>query len=131
MQYSVAVRNAKLDAIEAQIGSSAILKIWSGLKPASCALSDSGVALAIVALPADWMAAAVSGSKSMLGTWEDTSADATGTAGHFRIYDSGGTICGIQGSVGTSSADMIVDSVNFTMGQPFTVTSFTITENNG
>lgn len=131
MQYSVLVRNAKLDAIETAIGPDAILKVWSGGKPATCALADSGVALAIVQLPSDWMNAAASGSKSMAGTWQDISAEANGTAGYFRIYDSGGTICGIQGTVGISAADMIIDSINFTAGQPFSVTSFTLNDNNG
>lgn len=131
MQYSETVRNAKLDSIEDAIGASAILKIRTGPKPLNCAAADAGSVLATVALPADWMAAASSGSKSMSGTWEDTSADATGVAGHFRIYDSGETECGIQGTVGLSSADMIVDSINFSIGQPFTVTAFTIRDNNG
>ena len=45
------------------------------------------------------MAAAGSGQKAKSGTWEDTSADAAGTAAHFRIYDSGGSTCHIQGTV--------------------------------
>jgi hypothetical protein len=76
------------------------------------------------------MAAASSGSKALSGTWQDASADATGTAAHFRVYDSGGSTCHIQGTVGTSGTDMIVDSVSFTAGQQFNVTSFTLTDGN-
>ena len=50
MQFSVPVRNARLDAIETQIGASAILKIRTGAAPASCATADSGTALSIVNL---------------------------------------------------------------------------------
>ena len=57
-QYSVAVRNAKLDAVETQIGVSAILKIFSGAEPANCAAGDPAGLLCTIALPADWMAAA-------------------------------------------------------------------------
>lgn len=130
LQYSVAVNNAKLDAIEATIGVSAILKIRTGAVPANCAAADSGTVLATVSLPADWMAAAASAAKAKSGTWQDTSADASGTAAHFRIYDSGGTVCGLQGTYGTAGTDMIGDSVSFTAGQSFTISSFTITAGN-
>lgn len=130
MQFSVAVRNARLDAIESTIGASAILEIRSGSAPANCAAADSGTVLATLALPADWMAAAASGSKAKSGTWEDTSADATGTAAHFRIKDNGGSTCHIQGTVSTSGADLNVDNTSFAAGQPFTITGFTITDGN-
>ena len=97
LKYSVAVRNARLDAIETTVGTSAILKIRTGAPPANCAAADSGTVLSTVNLPSDWMAAAASGEKLKSGTWEDTSADATGTAAHFRIYASGGSPCHIQG----------------------------------
>lgn len=132
IQLSVAVRNARLDAIETAIGTSPILRIRTGAAPASCATADSGTALATLNLPADWMANAASGSKSMSGTWQDSSADASGTAGHFRIYDSTGTTCHLQGTVTATGGggDLQVDNVNFATGQQFTVTSFTLTDGN-
>jgi hypothetical protein len=132
IQFSVAVRNARLDAIETAIGTSAIMKIRTGAAPASCATADSGTVLATINLPSDWMAAAASGSKSMSGTWQDTSADASGTAGHFRIYDSTGTTCHLQGTVTATGGggDLQVDNVSFAVGQSFTVTSFTLTDGN-
>ena len=99
LQLSTSVRNARLDAIETTVGVSAILKIRSGAPPADCGTADSGTVLATMTLPSDWLAAASSGSKAKSGTWQDTSADAAGTAGHFRIYDSGGTTCHLQGTV--------------------------------
>lgn len=132
IQLSTAVRNARLDAIETAIGTSAILRVRSGAAPANCATADSGTVLATASLPSDWMAAASSGAKSKTGTWEDTSADATGTAAHFRIYDSAGTTCHLQGTVTVTGGggDMTVDSVSFTAGQAFTVTTFTLTDGN-
>lgn len=129
-QYSVAVRNARLDAIETAIGTSAVLKIFDGTIPANCAAANSGNVLATLNLPSDWMAAASSGSKAKLGTWQDASADASGTAAHFRIFDSSSTTCHIQGNCGTSGTAMILDSVSFTAGQSFTINSFTITGGN-
>ncbi len=131
LQVSVAVQNARLDAIETTIGTSAVLKIRTGAAPANCAAADSGTVLATLTLPSDWMAAASSGSKAKSGTWQDASADATGTAAHFRLYASDGTTCHAQGTVGVGSGDLQVDSVSFTAGQSFTITGFTITDGNG
>ena len=127
IQFSVAVANAMLDQIETTIGATAVLKIRSGAAPATCATADAGTVLATLTLPADWMAAASSGSKAKSGTWQDASADATGTAAHYRLYASDGSTCHQQGTVGTSGSDLIVDSVSFTAGQSFTINSFTWT----
>lgn len=129
LQFSVTARNQLLDAIETAAGASAILKIRTGAAPATCATADSGTVLATVNLPADWMAAAASGSKAKSGTWQDTSVDATGTAAHFRVYASDGTTCHIQGTVTVTGGggDMTVDNTSFATGQSFTVNSFTLT----
>lgn len=131
-QFSVAVRNAMLDAIETAIGASAILKIRTGAQPASCATADSGTVLATLALPADYLAAAASGVKSKSGTWEDLSADAGGTAAHFRIYATDGTTCHGQGTVTATGGggDMTVDNTSFAAAQAFTVTAFSWTAGN-
>jgi hypothetical protein len=132
IKFSVAVRNARLDAIETAIGTSAVLKIRTGAAPATVATADSGTVLATVNLPSDWLAAAASGSKAKSGTWEDTAADAAGTAAHFRIYASDGTTAHMQGTVTATSGggDMEVDNVVFAVGQNFTVTAFSITDGN-
>lgn len=132
LQYSVTVRNAKLDAVETAIGTSAVLKIRTGAQPANCAAADSGTVLATLSLPSDWMAAASSGTKAKLGTWEDTSADAAGTAAHWRLYASDGTTCHAQGTVTVTGGggDMTVDNVVFALAQDFLVTGFTLTAGN-
>lgn len=128
-QFSTSARNAALDAIETAVGTSAIMKIRTGSVPATVATADSGTVLATLNLPSDWLAAASSGSKSKSGTWEDTSADATGTAAHFRIYASDGTTAHIQGTVTATggTGDMTLDNVSIASGQPITITSFTLT----
>lgn len=132
LQYSTTVRNAKLDAVETAIGASAVLKIRTGAPPATPATADGGTVLATVNLPADWMAAASGGSKAKSGTWEDTSADAAGTAAHFRIYAADGTTCHMQGTVTATGGggDMTVDNTSFAAGQAFTVNTFTLTDGN-
>ena len=130
VQLSTTVRNARLDAIETAVGTSAVLKIRTGAQPADCATADSGTVLATCSLPSDWMGAASGGTKSKAGTWEDATADAGGTAAHWRLYASDGTTCHAQGSVSTSGADLNVDNVSFSSGQSFTVTSWAFVDGN-
>lgn len=131
-QFSVTVRNARLDVIETTIGTAPIIKIRTGAVPANCATADSGTVLATVTLPSDWMSAASNGSKAKLGTWQDASADGTGTAAHFRLYASDGTTCHIQGTVTATGGggDMTLDNTSLATGQTFTITGFTINEGN-
>lgn len=133
VQLSIAVRNARLDAIETAIGTTPILRVRTGAQPANCAAARTGTVLATVNLPSDWMAAASAGSKALAGTWQDTAADAAGTAAHFEIMDSTGTTCHLQGSVTATGGggDMTVDNVVFAVGQTFNVTAFTLTDANG
>jgi len=133
LQFSTTVRNARLDAIETAVGVSAIMKIRTGAAPANCGTADSGTVVATLNLPSDWMAAASSAQKSMTGTWSDSSADAAGTAGHFRIYASDGTTVHAQGTITATGGggDMELDNTVFASGQAFSITSFTINEPNG
>lgn len=132
IQFSVAVRNARLDSIETTVGASAVLKIRSGAAPANCAAADSGTVLATINLPSDWMAAASSGTKAKSGTWQDASADATGTAGHYRLYASDGTTCHEQGTITATGGggDMTLDNTSIASGQIVTITSYTYTDGN-
>lgn len=132
IKFSVAVRNAELDAIETAIGASAVLKIRTGAPPANITDADSGTVLATLTLPSDWLAAASSGSKAKAGTWQDASADDTGTAAHFRIYASDGTTQHIQGTVTATGGggDLTLDNVSISAGQGITITGFTLTAGN-
>lgn len=132
LTYSDAIANARLDVVESTIGPSAILKIRTGAPPATVAGASTGTVLATMNLPADWMAAASARSKSKLGTWEDLTADATGTAGHFEITATNGTTVGLRGTVTLSGGggDMIIDNTSINAGQQVTVTAFTLTAGN-
>lgn len=131
IQLSVAVRNARLDAIEATAGTAAVLQIRTGAPPADCAAANTGTLLATLTLPSDWMAAAASGAKALAGSWTGTAA-AAGTAGHFRIFNSGATTCHIQGNITASGGggDMTLDNTSIANGQTVTVNTFTLTDAN-
>jgi hypothetical protein len=127
IQASTTVRNAMLDAIETVIGPAPTLEIRSGSVPASCAAADSGTVLATMTLPSNWMADASAGAKGLAGTWQDTSADATGTAGHYRIKQS--STCHLQGTITATGGggDMTLDNTSIATGQQVSITSFAIT----
>lgn len=126
IQLSVAVRNAELDACETAIGTSPILTLRTGAQPADCAAANSGTVISTINPPSDWAAAASGGSKAKSGSWTDASADASGTPAHFRLHDSSGTTCHMQGSVGQGTGDLSLDNTTIVAGQPITINTFTL-----
>jgi hypothetical protein len=132
LQLSATVRNARLDAVETAIGTAPILKVRTGAAPANCAAADSGTVLATMTLPSDWMSNAAAGVKALLGLWQDLLGDAAGSAAHFRIYDSGGSTCHIQGTVTATGGggDLTLDNVSIAVGQVVTITAFALTDGN-
>lgn len=132
LQLSVAVRNARADAVETVIGTAPLLRLRTGAQPADCAAARTGTIVATLSLPSDWMDAASGGAKAKAGTWQDTSADATGIIAHFEIMDSAGTTCHKQGSVTVTGGggDLTVDNTSVNAGQAVTITSYGWTEPN-
>lgn len=96
MQFSVAVRNAMLDAIETAAGASPKLRFHTGVMPANCAAARTGTTLVDMALPADFMANASGGTKALSGTWQAAAA-ASGLCGYYSLLDNAGTTCHEQG----------------------------------
>lgn len=135
LQLSGTVRDARLDAIETAIGAAPILRIYdlTAGAPANCAAAITATLLVEMTLPSDWMAGASGGSKAKAGTWEDASANGTGTADFWRIYASDGTTCHAQGTVTATGGggDMTLANTSITSGQgPITITSFGLSEGN-
>lgn len=128
VQFSVAVRNATLDAVETAVGASPKLQLRTGAQPANCAAAATGTLLAEITCPADWMAAASAGTKVLAGSWT-VAAAAAGTAAHYRLVDSAGTTCHEQGSVTLtgSGGDLTLDNTNIAVAQTVTITAKTLT----
>ncbi len=131
LQLSTAVRNARLDAIEVTVGATAKLKMFTGTVAANCAASDPAGTLCTLTLPSDWMNAASSGGKTLLGTWTGT-ASGTGSAASFRLYANDGTTCGMQGTVTVTGGggDLTLDNVSIASGQTINITTYTLTDGN-
>jgi hypothetical protein len=127
LAYSTTVRNAMLDAITAAIGTSGLLRIYDGARPASGGAATT--LLAELALSATAAPGASGGVLTLSAITQDSSANASGTATWFRITTSGGTFV-IDGSIATSGSDLNLTSTSITATQPVQVTSFVITEGN-
>jgi hypothetical protein len=131
-QYSVAVRNARNDAIETAIGATAKLYFFSGAKPATCADADPSGLLATLTLPADWMQDSANGIKAKsVAAWSGVGSGA-GNAASFRVKDNAGTTCHIQGTVTVTGGggDLTLDNINIAIGQAITINTFQITDEN-
>jgi len=108
------------------------LRLYTDPKP-----SDANTAISTQTLLAELrfgstaFGAASNGVATANAITADSSADNTGTATWFRALKSDGTTAVLDGSVGTSSADLILNSVSISAGAQVSVTSFTYTENKG
>jgi hypothetical protein len=126
--YAVALRNTRLDAIATRAGTSAVLRIYSGVRPATGGAETT--VLAELTCNASAFAAAASGGVLTLNAiTADPSANATGTASWFRIQSSGATHV-LDGDVGTSGSDLNMSTVSFVSGATISITSATITAGN-
>jgi hypothetical protein len=123
------LKNDLLDGIDT-VFNSGTLEIRTG-SPPGAGTAATGTVLVTIALPADAFAAASSGTKAKAGTWQDLSADASGTAGHFRLVNAAGTRV-LEGTVTQTGAggDMTLDNTNIAVGQQVTVSSFTLSSGN-
>lgn len=130
LKYAVTLKNARLDAITTAIGTSGLLRIYSGTQPTNpdTALSGNTV-LAELALSSTFAAGASSGVLTASTITADSSADATGTATFFSLLTSGGTRK-VDGSVGTSGADLNLNTTSIVLGAQVSVSSLTITAGN-
>lgn len=136
IQYATSIRNAQLDAIETDVGTLPLLRIYNGTIPANVGTALSGnTLLASGSLPSDWMAAASAGAKAKAGVWTLTGqvGAGTGTTGTFwRLLDTAGTTAKAQGTftVTGGGGDMTADNANIANLQVITVNTFTVTAGN-
>jgi hypothetical protein len=126
MKASIVARNAQLDALAA-LADSGYLRIYSGSPPATPETAASGVLLAELRLNATAFGAAASGVITANAITSDSSADATGSAGYYRVLQSDGTTVLWDGSVSTSGADLNLNSVAIQSGATVSISALTYT----
>jgi hypothetical protein len=125
--YATTLRNAQLDQVTTAVGTSGKLRIYDGSRPATGGTVTN--LLAELPCSATFAPAAAGGVLTLNAITQDSSADATGTATWFRIVTSANAFV-MDGSVGTSGADLNLNSTSITVGGTVSVTSFTITAGN-
>lgn len=111
-------------------GTAAVIEIYSGTVPANADASVSGTMLARLTCSATAFTGVTDTGSAARATFAaitaDSSADATGTATHFRIKTQAGGSVIFQGTVGTSDADLIMSTTSITSGSTVSITSATI-----
>ena len=123
--------NAEADAI-ARLLDSGVLKLYTGTQPATADTAlGAQVLLGTLTFSATSAPAAVAGVLTFSAITSDTSADATGTATWFRALKSDTTTVVMDGSVGTASADLILNAVAIVTGAQLDITSLTLTVSKG
>lgn len=130
LSFSTTLRNARADAITTVAGNAGKLRIYSGTRPANPAASITGTLLAELTCNATFAPSASGGVLTLNAITQDTTADATGTASHFRLWKSDGTTAVMDGDVGTSGSDLNLNTVSIVSGAIVAVTSFVLTEGN-
>lgn len=126
---SGAARNAAANAVAALIDGGAAggtLQIRSGSQPAGPDSTATGTLLAELTLADPSFGAASGGVAIAAGTPLTVTAVASGTASWFRILDSNG-VAVVDGSVGVSGADLIVNTVTVSTGLDVEITDGTLT----
>lgn len=119
--------NAALDGARARFNTG-FIRIYSGTEPATAGTALSGnTLLAELTTGNPATGAAASNTLTFNAITQDASADATGTATFFRIFNTDGTTVEGQGSVGVSGADLNINSVSIVAGGTVSITSGTIT----
>lgn len=131
LKLAVATRNAMLDAITSAVGANALLDIYSGTQPAGPGTAiTTQTKLAQLACSATFAPGASSGVLTANAITSDSSANASGTATWYRLTTSGGTAV-VDGTVGTTSSDLVLNTASIVSGGPVAVTSFTYTAPGG
>ena len=129
LQYSNGTRNAQQQGLITYAGTGALIKLYTGTQPVNANTALSGNTL-LVTLTISGSFGTDSNGTLTLGSVTSGTAVATGTATFFRIYQSDGTTVVMDGSVGTSSADMVLNTTSINTGETVAISAGTIIRNN-
>jgi hypothetical protein len=125
LKYSNGTRDAQQNGLITYAGSGCIIRIYDGSQPANANTAITSQTL-LVSLTVAGSFGTDSNGTITLSAVTSASAVATGTASFFRIVKSDGTTVVMDGSVGTSSADMILNTTAIANTQTVAISSGTI-----
>ena len=128
LQYSTPLRNARANAVAAEAGNAALLRIYTAPRPANVGTAiTSQTLLAELTCGTPFATSASAGVQTLNVITQDTSADAGGTASWFRLLTNGGTAV-LDGDVSTANADLNLNTVTIVVNGPVQITSAVFTE---
>lgn len=130
VRFPDAVREDRADVINARAGTGALIRIYSGTQPATADTTASGTLLAELTVSGAFGTVSSEGVLTVGAVTQDSSANATGTAGWFRVVASNGTTVVIDGSVTATGGggQLQLNSLAIVATEPVEVDSFVITE---
>lgn len=129
LQYSNGTRNAQQQGLITYAGSNAIIRIYDGTQPANANTAISTQTL-LVSLNVSGAFGTDSNGTLTFSTVNNGTAVASGTASFFRIVKSDGTTVIMDGSIGTSSADLVLNTTTIATNDTVAITSGTIVRGN-
>lgn len=123
-----AAADAVVDKVDQGAGAGTLL-IRTGAQPTNADDASTGTVLATITFADPAFGAATNGVASISGTITDSSADATGTAGHFEVRDSNSVVI-FRGTVtatgGGGQMELVTTAITAT--QPVSITAFSYTQ---
>lgn len=130
VKLSTTARNAMMDAITTAVGNGGLLRIYDGTRPANPAAAITGTLLGTLTGGSPFAPAASGGVLTANAITQDSSADATGTASHFRLWKSDGTTAVVDGDCTAGGADLSLNTLSIVIGGPIVCTAFVLTAPN-
>jgi len=129
LKYSNGTRDAQQTGLITYAGSGSIIRLYDGTQPTNANTAISTQTL-LVSLVVSGSFGTDSNGTITLGSVTSGTAVASSTATFFRIVKSDGTTVVMDGSVGTSGADMNLNSTTISSGQTVAITAGTIIRGN-
>lgn len=129
LQYSNGTRDAQQNGLITYAGTNAIIRIYDGTQPANANTAISTQTL-LVSLTISGAFGTDSNGTLTFSTINSGTAVASGTAGFFRIVKSDGTTVVMDGSIGTSSADLVLNTTTIATNDTVAISSGTIVRGN-
>ena len=127
-KFRLAARNAALDVVDTEVGTTAVFVLYAGVQPAdtSAATTAANVSVANLTMTStSAFGAAAAGVMTANAIANDTSA-AGGSANWFSIEKVTGQRV-IDGEVGTAGSDLNLNSQAVTTGATVSISAFTVT----
>lgn len=125
LKYSNGTRDAQQQGLITYAGSGCLIRLYQGTQPANANTAISTQTL-LVSLTISGSFGTDSNGTLTLGSVTNGTAGASGNADFFRIFKSDGTTVVMDGSVGTSGADMNLNTTTISSGQTVSITAGTI-----